>query len=90
MVIHSQRTLITMLAAAGSAFVFSVPIFSQTHPQCPPVPNLEVSSNSVDTKAALDAVSKKLASMGLGQVWMHGSQHAWKSGRPLLTMRVMG
>ena len=40
-------------------------VIAQDNPHCPPAPRLEASSTSIDTKTALDAVSKVLAKLGL-------------------------
>ena len=42
-----------------------MPAFSQTHPSCPRAPALEVSTASVATSTALDAIGKLLAKAGV-------------------------
>ncbi len=41
------------------------PAAAQAHPPCPPAPKLETSATSVETKTAVDAVSKLLAKFGV-------------------------
>ena len=60
----SRYVSVTLVCAATVA-LRSLPAISQVPPQCPPAPKLEASTLSVDTKTALDAVSKLLGRVGL-------------------------
>lgn len=53
------------LLCATLVVLGSRPASGQGHPPCPPAPKLEASTTSVDTKTALDAVSKLLARVGI-------------------------
>jgi hypothetical protein len=53
------------LLCATLVVLGSRPAAGQGNPPCPPAPKLEASTTSVDTKTALDAVSKVLGKVGI-------------------------